>query len=105
MIEDVVGEEILAAAVLHKSGFVVKYVGLDREVWTRLSAVLNKARELASALQGDLLGIDLVMDRYRAAVRAGGSVVAAVLAKAEVDPQYLDYVAFRIVEEFEAELK
>ncbi|WP_167827634.1 hypothetical protein [Pyrobaculum islandicum] len=45
------------------------------------------------------------MDRYRAAVRAGNSVVAAVLAKAEVDPQYLDYVAFRIVEKFEAELK
>lgn len=91
--------DVVGAALLHKNGFVVTYIGLEKETWVYLTDVLKNVLKVAEFLESDLYGVDVMLEKYKVAIRKRENLVAIVVTTPDIDSHISDYAAFRLLEE------
>jgi hypothetical protein len=92
---------VTGAAVFHRSGLYIDGIGMDRDVWTKISALASRMGEVEQLVKSTLRGFDIIFEDCVVVARGGRSVVVIVAARPGADLTFLDYLVFRLVEEIE----
>jgi hypothetical protein len=92
---------VMGVAVFHRSGLYIDGIGMDRDVWIRISALASRMGEIEQLVKSTLRGFDIIFEDCVVVARSGRSVVVIVAARPGADLAFLDYLVFRLVEEIE----
>ncbi|MEM1663577.1 MAG: hypothetical protein QXK71_07080 [Pyrobaculum sp.] len=97
VVSDIQGVE--AAALIHKTGFLIASSGLDDQFWLTVVEVFKHLQKVSQRLETELHGVDIVLERYRVAARRRENIIAVVVSTLDTPPEAVDYAAYRLLEE------